>query len=94
MGNLLLMQLSLTSSRLHLGFLRDFVRNRTTVDSVTDCISRLLRTRFTVARTSLGGAALDVDCESDYEAIEERFSEWMDHQREKAEKLFTGVSPR
>ena len=93
LGNLLLMQLSLTSERLHLGFLRDFFRNRTALDSVTDCISRLLKTRFTVARTTLGGAALDVDCESDYEAIEERFSEWMDHQREKAEKLSIGVSP-
>jgi hypothetical protein len=88
------MQLSLTGERLHMDFLRDFFRNRTALDSVTGCISKLLRTRFGVARTSLGGATLDVDCELDYKAIQERFSEWMDHQREKADRLSIGAPPR
>jgi hypothetical protein len=94
MGNYALMQLSLTSERLGMNFLSDFFRNRTALDSVTGCISKLLRTRFTVARTSLGGATLDVDCERDYEIIQERFSEWMDHQKEKADRLSIGAPPR
>ncbi len=94
MGYYALMQLSLTSARLHLGFLKDFFRNRTALDSVNECISKLLRARFTVARTSLGGATLDVDCEEDFETIKDRFSEWMDHQRETADRLSIGAPPR
>ena len=85
------MQLSLLFARLHLGFMRDFVRRRTHVDSVVECISKLLKTRFAIAYTSFGGATLDVDNEHEYEVIKQRFSEWMNHQEEKARKLSLGV---
>jgi hypothetical protein len=94
LGNYLLMQLSLSSDRLGLRFLRDFFRNRTRIDSVIDCLARLIRTRFNIAFTSLGGATLDIDCEHDYNVIQERFTEWMDYQREKAGRHLAGVSPR
>ncbi len=81
----LLLQLSLTLSRLHLGFLRDWVRRKTYIDSVCECVSALIKTRFSYACTSLGGGALDIDKEQEYEAISHRFSEWMNHQKEKAD---------
>lgn len=93
LGNYLLMQLSLLFSRLHLNGLRDFARNRTYIDSVERCISRLMKTRFSIAFTSLGGATLDIDSERDYEVIEQRFFEWMEYQQQKARELATRVSP-
>lgn len=91
LGNYLLMQLSLLFARLRLGFMRDFVRRRTPVDSVVECISKLLKTRFAIAHTSFGGATLDIDNEHEYEVIKQRFSEWMNHQEEKVRKLSLGV---
>ncbi len=92
LGNFLLMQFSLTSDRFGLGFLREFFRNRTRIESVTNCIAKLIKTRFNIAFTSLGGATLDIDCEHDYQVIQERFSEWMDYQRKKAGEQLAGMS--
>jgi len=94
LGNYLLMQLSLIFSRLGLGFLSDSVRDRTSLDSINACISKLLKTRFTVARTSFGGATLDIDCESDYEVIQQRFSEWMSYQEQLAKEMSSGAIER
>ncbi|MBI4831228.1 MAG: nucleotidyltransferase family protein [Candidatus Lindowbacteria bacterium] len=87
LGNYLLLQLSLLFSRLHFGFMRDLIRRITHIDSVVKCISRLLQTRFSYACTSLGGAALDVDREHEYESIKARFSEWMNYQKQKAAEM-------
>jgi GTP:adenosylcobinamide-phosphate guanylyltransferase len=94
LGNYLLMQLSLSSDRLGLSFLKDYFRNRTHIDSVINCIAKLIRTRFNIAFTSLGGATLDIDCEHDYNVIQGRFTEWMDYQRKKAGEQLAGASPR
>jgi GTP:adenosylcobinamide-phosphate guanylyltransferase len=91
-GNYLLLQLSLLFSRLGLNALRNVVRNRTYIDSVEMCVSKLLKTRFSVAFTSLGGATLDIDSEQDYAVIEQRFFEWMDYQQQRAFELSTRVS--
>jgi len=93
LGYYLLMQLSLLFARLRLGFLRDLVSRRTPLDSVTGCISRLMKTRFSIAHTSFGGATLDIDCEHDYEIIQQRFPEWMSYQEQMAKKLSYGASP-
>jgi len=93
-GYYLLMQLSLTFDRLRLGFMRDLIRKRTPVEAVVDCIARLMKTRFTIAHTSFGGAALDIDHEEEYEAIQQRFSDWMSYQEEKSAKLQSSASPR
>ena len=83
-GNYLLLQLSLLFARLHLRFLSDLVRRITYVDSVIGCVSKLLKTRFAYASTSLGGAALDIDKEREHEIVKLRFSDWMKHQEQKA----------
>ncbi len=93
LGYFLLMQLSLTLDRLALGSMRDLARRRTPVESVIGCISRLMKTRFTLAYTSLGGATLDIDSEHDYEVIEQRFSEWMSYQEKTAKNLASSSSP-
>lgn len=87
LGNYALMQLSLFFARLRLNFLRDFFRKRTRIDSVIECLAKLMKTRLTVAYTSLGGAALDIDCDQEYEVIERRFSEWMAYQENKAKEI-------
>lgn len=92
-GNYLLLQLSLLFARLHLGFLKDLVSRITYVESVLRCISKLLKTRFTYASTSLGGAALDIDNEREHKTVKLRFSEWMKHQEEKARELSTRGTP-
>ncbi len=94
LGNYLLMQCSLLFSRLHLNVIRDFFRNRTYIDSVQRCISQLMKTRFSIAFTTLGGATLDIDGEHDYEVINQRFFEWMDYQEQKACKSSNRVSPQ
>jgi GTP:adenosylcobinamide-phosphate guanylyltransferase len=93
LGNYLLLQTSLLLSRLRLGVLRDMVRRRTHMNSVIECISKLLKTRFSVAYTSLGGATLDVDHGHEYKVIERRFSEWMNYQEQKARALATHTCP-
>lgn len=94
LGNYFLMQLSLLFSRVHLDFLREITRKRTHIDSVIDCVSRLMKTRFSVAYTSLGGATLDIDNEREYEIIQQRFLEWMNYQGEKARQLSISFTPR
>lgn len=93
LGYYSLLQLSLLFARLRLGFLRDMVRQVTHTDSVIRCISKLLKTRVGYAFTSLGGSALDVDKEREYEAVKARFSEWMDFQREKMQIVSARVGP-
>ncbi|UCD59069.1 MAG: nucleotidyltransferase family protein [Candidatus Hydrogenedentota bacterium] len=93
-GNYLLLQLSLLFARLRLGFLRDLVRRVTHADSIAGCISKLLKTRFAYAYTSLGGAALDIDNEREYETIKLRFSEWVNYQEEKAKQMPSRVGPK
>lgn len=44
-------------------------------------ISKVLRTRFHLAVTHFGGAAIDVDNDADYKAIVTRFEEWVSLQR-------------
>ncbi|MBI5116777.1 nucleotidyltransferase family protein [Candidatus Poribacteria bacterium] len=87
LGNYFLLQTSLLFARLHLGFMRDIVRRLTRIDSVVNCISKLLETRFSYACTTLGGAALDVDREQEYESIKARFTEWMSYQEKKAGEI-------
>jgi hypothetical protein len=43
-----------------------------------NCISNLLNTRFKGLEVPYPGAALDIDRDSDYEAIKTRYNEWRD----------------
>jgi hypothetical protein len=57
-------------------------------------MGRLLKTRLDIAYTSLGGAALDIDCEEDFDIIENRFPEWMEHQKKKGDELGSDAPSR
>ncbi len=92
LGYYLLLQLSLLFARIRLGFLRDIVRRNTHTGSVVKYIAKLLDTRIGYVFTSLGGSALDVDKEREYEVIKARFSDWMSYQQEKTKMLSLGAS--
>jgi hypothetical protein len=51
----------------------------------------LLRTRFRFVVTEVGGAAIDIDTEEDYEAANARFAEWRAAQEERAGALAAGA---
>jgi len=61
--------------RMHAFFRRFLVKEQMQQD-----LSRILKARFGSVTTSLGGAALDVDNERDFQIIKRRYGEWMDHQ--------------
>lgn len=61
--------------------------NRTT-------ISKILDTRFSFAVTESAGAALDVDTEEEYDAICEKYDEWMAEQRTRSEALHGPIPAR
>jgi len=56
-------------------------------------ISKILGTRFKLTVTDLGGAAIDVDHEQDYEAILARFEEWMAMQKRLASEASRKTEP-
>jgi len=61
---------------------RDLVPRRLKVHG-----SSLLRVSCRLVATDLGGAAVDIDNERDYDVARLRYSEWIKAQREKAERL-------
>jgi hypothetical protein len=56
-------------------------------------ISRILDTRFQFAITEAGGCALDIDTEEEYDAMKERYEDWMAAERARAEALYGPVPP-
>jgi CTP:molybdopterin cytidylyltransferase MocA len=56
-------------------------------------ISRILDTRFRFAITEGGGCALDIDTEEEYDAMQERYAEWIAAQRSRAEALYGPLPP-
>jgi GTP:adenosylcobinamide-phosphate guanylyltransferase len=52
------------------------VRARIRLGRIEEGLSRLLRTRFRVAVTGLGGAAVDIDNEADLETADKMFHRW------------------
>ena len=52
-----------------------------TLRKVTGIVDRILGTRMFVAETTYGGAALDIDNETDFNIINEKFEEWMEYQK-------------
>ncbi len=53
-----------------------YFKNWTTSQDMEQCISNLLDTRFKGLEVPYPGAALDIDRDSDYEAIKSRYDEW------------------
>ena len=54
-----------------------------TLTKVTGIVDRILGTRMSVAETTYGGAALDIDNKTDFNIINEKFEEWMECQKNK-----------
>ena len=58
-----------------------FVRKGNSCERAARYISKILGTRFKIAVTSYGGAAVDVDNDEDYAIISQRHSEWLAMQK-------------
>jgi CTP:molybdopterin cytidylyltransferase MocA len=68
--------------------LADGVRRWIPVARVERSCSDLLRTDFRFVVTEIGGCALDIDNEHDYDVSRQRFDEWRAAQRAAAERLY------
>jgi hypothetical protein len=84
-----LLHLSLLLSRMHLEKLTWVPRRFASRAFVESCISRALGTRFVTIEVPLGGAALDIDNQRDYEALRTMFPRWRAHVIELADKMRT-----
>lgn len=69
------------------GFFRmaHFFSRQFTLERTSRSISKVLGTRFKIAITHYGGAAIDVDNESDYQAVVARYDEWKTLQKNNIE---------
>ncbi len=75
------------ADRWGLSGLADWLRKRNTLARAEEGVSRLLQTRFRFVVTELGGCAIDVDTEHEYDAVKERFQEWTVAQQARAKAL-------
>jgi hypothetical protein len=60
---------------------------------MSEACSDLLRTDFQFTVTELGGCAVDIDTEHDYEVAKQRFETWRAEQRERAARCHTQLPP-
>jgi GTP:adenosylcobinamide-phosphate guanylyltransferase len=65
----------------------DLLRRWIGLSRVEAAVGGLLRTRFRFVTTEVGGCAVDIDNEEDYETAKLRYEEWRGAQRETAERL-------
>lgn len=73
--------------RWHLRRIADRVRRLISIDRTERALSRILAANFHFVITQVGGAAIDVDTEQEYDAICERFDEWTEVQKSRARSL-------
>ncbi|MBW2274400.1 MAG: nucleotidyltransferase family protein [Deltaproteobacteria bacterium] len=67
--------------------LADWMRRAVTLAHTERVLSRILDTRFRFLVTEVGGCAIDVDTEADYDAVRARFEEWSQQQDRRAAEL-------
>jgi hypothetical protein len=82
-----LMHLAGFADRHGLGPVADLVRRFIPIARMERACGELLRTRFRFVVTEIGGCAVDVDNEHDFEVARERYAEWTKAQRERAQAL-------
>jgi hypothetical protein len=84
------MRVAFFYSLIHLGGLADrwgwrrvadWLRQVNTFARTEDAISRILKTNFKLVVTDVGGCAIDVDTEAEYDAVQARFHEWTEAQQ-------------
>jgi len=66
----------------------DRIRSWVPTAKVEHTVSQLLGASFRLVVTRCGGCAIDIDLDSEYEAARARYDEWMEVQRERAERLY------
>lgn len=69
--------------------LADWFRKANVLWRSEQAVSRLLQTRFRFIITEVGGCAIDVDTEEEYDAVRARFHEWTEAQIARA-KILSG----
>ena len=67
--------------------LADLLRRGVGISRVEEAVGRLLQTDFRFVTTEVGGAAIDIDNEEDYQTANLRHQEWWREQEERAERL-------
>ena len=72
--------------------LADLLRRWMSISKVEKALGGLLRTRFRFVTTEVGGCAVDIDNEEDYETANLRYPEWRRQQEETAERLHGPLS--
>lgn len=88
-----LMHVAGMADRRGLRGLADFLRRFVAIERVERVCGRLLQTDFRFLVTRVGGCAIDIDTEAEYEAAKERFEEWRSAQRARAEALHGALPP-
>jgi CTP:molybdopterin cytidylyltransferase MocA len=68
--------------------LADWIRGSIPLDRVAKACSALLRADFRFAVTDIGGSAVDIDKEQDYDIAKLAFEPWRAAQLERAERLY------
>jgi hypothetical protein len=79
-----LMHLAGLANRHGLSAIADLVRRWIPIARIERGCGDLLGTRFRFAVTRVGGCAVDVDNEHDFEVARDRYAEWKKAQRERA----------
>ena len=86
-----LMQLAGLADRWGWQRLAGALRRRVSLARVEAALSGLLRTRLRFAISELGGCAVDIDTEQEYDAARTRFDEWSKAEALRAEALYGPV---
>jgi molybdopterin-guanine dinucleotide biosynthesis protein A len=83
-----LMHLAGVADRWRLRRLADWVRRWIPVARVERGCSDLLRTEFRFVATEIGGCAIDIDTEHEYDVASQRYGEWREAQSAVAERRY------
>ncbi len=82
-----LMHVAGVTDRLGLPRLADWLRRWIPIARIERGIGKLLGTSFRFVVTDLGGSAVDVDNEHDYDVSKRRYDEWIKAQAERAHRM-------
>jgi hypothetical protein len=92
--NFLLLQIAGIANRAGWQGLSDAIRARLPFAKVERLMSRLMDTDFRFVSTEVGGCAIDIDNEEDYDATRARFEEWHADQLARGESLYGALPAR
>ena len=86
-----LMHLAGLADRCGLRALADWIRTYVSLERTEKILARMLQTTFRFVTTEVGGCAIDVDDEHEYDVVRARFEEWSAAQAARAEQLYGPV---